>query len=387
MKVIINTHVVLVDGILFDGIVAIEGDRIVKVCKKSEFNIPDGAEIIDAKGLYTAPGLIDIHNHGSGDNFFIDDPEECVNYFIKHGQTTIYPTFYQTYTADEMISGAKLLKEFSKSGLGKVIKGIYMEGPYMRSGGSNQELFKWSGDIELSKYKELVDSLKGYAKVYSIDPARENIEEFMKYVKSVDEDVIFALGHSQATAEQCQEVYDLGIKLATHMGDSGKAPKLNQSIHAAGVDEFTICTPDMFAELICDECGIHLSPYTIRSYIKAKGIEKIILITDSYPKTGDYKNNEADGIKYGPDLNYDANGWLAGSHLTLDGACRNVMSYTSYGLCNVIRFASYNPAKLLGIDNEVGSIKEGKIADIILIDGAVNVKKVMLQGEIVVDNM
>ena len=125
MKVIINTHVVLLDGILFDGIVAIEGDRIIKVCKKNQFVIPSDAEIIDAEGLYTAPGLIDIHNHGSGDNFFIDDPEECVNYFIKHGQTTIYPTFYQTYTAEEMINGAKLLKEFSKTGLGRVIKGNY----------------------------------------------------------------------------------------------------------------------------------------------------------------------------------------------------------------------------------------------------------------------
>ncbi len=386
MKVIINTHVILLDGILFDGIVAIENDRIVKVCKQGEFDIPANAEIIDANGLYTAPGLIDIHNHGSENNFFIDDPEECCANFLKHGETIVYPTFYQTYTAKEMIDGANMLKEFSKSGVGRIIKGIYMEGPYMRSGGSNQELFKWSGDIELSKYKELVDSLKGYARVYSIDPARENIEEFMKYVKSVDSEAIFALGHSQATAEQCLKIYDLGVKLQTHMGDSGKGPKLNQAIHAAGVDEFTINQPDMFAELICDQTGVHLSPYTIKTFIKAKGIEKIILITDSYPKTGDYKNNEADGIKYGPDLNYDANGWLAGSHLTLDGACRNVMSYTSYGLCNVIRFASYNPAKLMGIDNEYGSIKEGKIANLILIDGAVNVKKVMLEGEIVVNN-
>ena len=65
MKVIINTHVILLDGILFDGIVAIENDRIVKVCKQGEFDIPANAEIIDANGLYTAPGLIDIHNHGS----------------------------------------------------------------------------------------------------------------------------------------------------------------------------------------------------------------------------------------------------------------------------------------------------------------------------------
>lgn len=386
MKVIINTNVILPDGIIFDGVVAVEGDKIKKVCKRSEFEIPANSEIIDANGLYTAPGLIDIHNHGSEDNFFIDNPTECVNHFLKHGETSVYPTFYQTYTAEEMIEGTKMLKEFSKSGNGRIIKGLYMEGPYMRSSGSNQELFKWAGDIELSKYKELVDNLAGYAKVWAIDPDRENIKEFMRYVKSVDKNAIFALGHSGATSESCEEVYDLGVKVQTHLGDSGKGPRINQAQTAAGVDEFTLCNPDMYAEIICDECGIHLSPYTIRSYIRSKGIEKIILITDSYPKTGDYTNDESKGIKYGPDLNYDANGLLAGSHLTLDNACRNVMSYTGYGLCNVIRFASYNPAKLLGIDDLYGSIKEGKIANLILIDGAVRVKKVMLEGEVVVEN-
>ena len=386
MKVIINTNVILTDGIIFDGFVAVEGDKIVKIGKKEQLKIENDYEIIDAGGLYTAPGLIDIHNHGSENNFFIDNPFECCEHFLKHGETSVYPTFYQTYTAEEMIEGAKKLKEFSKTGSGRIIKGLYMEGPYMRASGSNQELFKWSSDIELSKYKELVDNLAGYAKIWAIDPDRKNIKEFINYVKSVDKNAIFALGHSGATAEKCEEVYGLGVKVQTHLGDSGKGPKLNQAQNAAGVDEFTLCTPDMYAEIICDECGIHLSPYTIRSYIKAKGVEKIILITDSYPKTGDYKNNEEEGIKFGPDLNYDANGLLAGSHLTLDNACRNVMSYTGYGLCNVIRFASYNPAKLLGIDNLYGSIKEGKIANLILIDGACQVKKVMLEGEIVVEN-
>jgi N-acetylglucosamine-6-phosphate deacetylase len=251
----------------------------------------------------------------------------------------------------------------------------------MRASGSNSELFKWSSDIELSKYKELVDNLAGYAKIWAIDPDRKNIKEFMVYVKSVDNNAIFALGHSGATAESCEEVYSLGVKVQTHLGDSGKGPKINQAQTAAGVDEFTLCTQDMYAEIICDECGIHLSPYTIRSYIKAKGVEKIILITDSYPKTGDYKNNEKDGIKFGPDLNYDANGLLAGSHLTLDNACRNVMSYTGYGLSHAVRFAALNPAKLLGIDNLYGSVAVGKVADLLLVDDRFSVKQVYLEGE------
>lgn len=382
MKVIINTHVIKEDGMLFDGIVALEGDKIVAVKKQSEFIIPEGAEIIDAKGLYTAPGLIDIHNHGSQKEFFMDNPKDCCEHFIKHGQTSVLPTLYSTYTKEQMIEGSNKLKDFSKNAkLGKMIKGLYMEGPYMMAGGSNQKYIKWAGPIVKEEYQELVDELKGFAKIWAIDPDRENVDEFMKYVKSVDDKAIFALGHSRARASQCEKVYHLGVKLQTHHGDSGTGPKLNQAKNDAGCDEFTLCHPDMYAEIICDQNAVHLGAYSIRVAVNVKGVEKIILITDCYPGTGDYKNNEEEGIMYGPDLNYDYEGHLAGSHLTLDNAVRNMMVHTGYGLVHAIRFASINPATLLGINDKYGSIKEGKVADIILIDGAVRVKKVFLAGE------
>ncbi len=386
MKAIINANVVLEKGILFDGALIIDGNRIVKVGKKADVEIPDNCEVIDGNGLFVCPGLIDIHNHGSENNFFIDNPTECCDYFISHGQTTVLPTFYQTMSADEMIEGAKMLKEFSKTGNGRIIKGLYMEGPYMRATGSNSALFKWNDEIHISRYKELVDNLADYVKVWAIDPARKNIVEFMQYVKSVKESSVFSFGHSGATAEECDAVVDLGVKLQTHWGDSGRAPKINQAREGAGCDDYTLVTPDLYAELICDQTGIHLAPYTVRAVIRAKGYEKCILITDSYPKTGDYKNAEDKGVKWGPDLNYDPNGMLAGSHLTLDGACRNVMSYTPYGMCQVVRMASLNPAKLVGIDKDYGSIKEGKVADVILVDNAFNVKKVFLEGDLVYNN-
>ena len=381
MTAIVNTNVILPDGILYDGIVAFEDDKITKVSKASEFSLPKCAKVIDAGGLYTAPGLIDIHNHGTKQDFFGDNPKACVEYFLKHGETSILPTFYQTMPLDEMILAADKLKEFSASGIGRVIKGIYMEGPYMCSMGSNQDLFKWAGEIDEKLYKPLVDAVSDFVRIWSIDPSRNKIKEFMRYVKTKKQDAIFALGHSTATSEECEAVYTLGVRLQTHHGDSGTAPRINQARNGAGCDEFTLCNTDMYAELICDESGVHLSPYTIRSAIRAKGIEKIILITDSYPATGDFKNDESKGIKYGSDLNYDSNGWLAGSHLTLDKAIRNVMSYTGYGLCHAVRFASLNPARLLGIDSLYGSVEEGKIADLILVDDRFNVRSVFLQGK------
>lgn len=384
MKVIINTNVILPDGIIFDGVVAFENNRIVKVCKAKDYEVPAGAEVIDANGLYTCPGLIDIHNHGSADHFFVDDPKACVEHFIKHGETTVLPTFYQTMGLEDMIDGANKLKEFAKSGIGKAVKGLYMEGPFMRASGSNQHLFKWSGEILKDRYAPLIDSIGDFVRVWAIDPDRSNIVEIMDYVLQSKPNAVFALGHSGATSEQCEKVHNPNLKLQTHHGDSGHAPRINQAKFGAGVDEYALCNQDMFIELICDESGIHLSPYSVRAAIKAKGIEKVIIITDSFPKTGDYKNDESQGIKYGSDLNYDANGLLAGSHLTLDNAVRNVMSYAGYGLSHAVRFATLNPAKLLGIDKDYGSVEEGKIADLLLVDDRFNVKAVYLEGEQVI---
>ena len=149
-------------------------------------------------------------------------------------------------------------------------------------------------------------------------------------------------------------------------------------------EEFTLYDPDIYAEIICDENGIHVQPDMIKMVVRTKGIERMILITDAMPLSGDYTNNEAEGIAYGPDLNYDYEGHLAGSHLTLDNACRNLMKHTGYGLCHAIRFATLNPARLLGIEERVGSLEAGKTANLILIDDMVHVKRVILYGETVV---
>ena len=97
-------------------------------------------------------------------------------------------------------------------------------------------------------------------------------------------------------------------------------------------------------------------------------------------------NCQEDGIYYGPDLNYDYRGWLAGSRMTLENACRNVMKHTGYGLCHAIRMATLNPAKLLGIDHKVGSIEPGKKANLIIIDDTVRVKSVILEGDLAVQD-
>ena len=386
MHAIVNTKLILEDGIVFDGVLLHENGRIVAAGKRQDIVIPEDAKILDAGGLYTAPGLVDIHNHGSKDALFVDDPIACAEHFLRHGETTILPTLYSNLSLEQILSGVRNIRLATIDGAGRIIAGLYMEGPYMNGEGSDQKHILWGGDPDFEEYMPLIENVKDLAKVWSVCPARPGIEGFLQDLKLICPEAIIALGHSHATAADCRKIKKYGLKLQTHHGDSGKAPGPNQVTIGAGCDEFTLYDPDMYAELICDQEGIHLPGDLIKTVIRAKGIERIILITDSMPASGDYKNNEADGVAYGPDLNYDYEGHLAGSHLTLDSACRNLMSHTGYGLCHAIRCASLNPARLLGMDGEIGSIEAGKRANLILIDDAVNVHKVILQGELVCQN-
>ena len=386
MKAIVNTKLILEDGIIFDGTLLTDGERIAEVGRACDVTVPDGAEIIDAHGKYTAPGLIDIHNHGSSEHLFADDPLACCEHFILHGQTTVLPTFYQTLTAERMAKGAAMIREASKKGVGRIMDGLYMEGPYMSCNDSQKEEIVWTGDIKAEDYIPLADALGDMVRVWAIDPARPKIDEFMEYIKERFPDAIFAIGHSKATAAECRRVKKYGVRVQTHHGDSGRPKGRAQGTPGAGCDVFTLYDPDIYAELICDETGIHVIPDLIKSVVKTKGVERMILITDSMVKLGDYKNDESAGIWFGPDLNYDAMGRLSGSHLTLDCACRNLMTHTGYGLCHAIRFATANPARMLGIDGKVGTLEKGKLANLIIIDDAVNVERVILEGETAVVN-
>ena len=107
MKAIINTKLILEDGIIFDGALTYENGKILQADRADKVRIPEDAEILDAKGLYTAPGLIDIHNHGSADDMFVDEPMKCCEHFILHGQTTVLPTFYCSLTLEQMLEGAQ----------------------------------------------------------------------------------------------------------------------------------------------------------------------------------------------------------------------------------------------------------------------------------------
>lgn len=383
MKALKNVNLIRPDGILWDAAVIWDGERIVYAGESAVADDSGCEEVADGEGKYIAPGLIDIHCHGIEEKMWVDDPVYCAERYVVHGETTVLPTYAYTNSFESIMNSARLIRETKDTPIGRVFRyGIYMEGPYMRLAGGNIDLLAWENKIVPEEYIPLVDGLLDLTKIWAVDPDREGIEEFLKYVHKTNPEVIIALGHSVATADACRRIRKYGVRVRTHYGDNGLAKGRAQGTPGACGDEYTLNEKDIYAEMIVDKTGIHVVPEIAKMVINVKGPERVCLITDGAMAQVGNVNNEAEGIWYGEDLNYDSMGFLAGSRMTLEHACKNVMTHTGYGLCHAIRMASLTPAELLGIDDELGSIETGKIANMILIDDKVNVHKVWLGGEL-----
>ena len=380
MVYIHNAKVVLERGILFDGAIVLEGDRILKVGNRREVEIPAGAEMIDAEGAYVGPGFVDIHVHGGNGYMFDAEPLQAAEHFLKNGETTILATLYYNLSKEGFLDAIQKVKEaMAAGGAGSAIAGIYMEGPYMNPKfGAMPERNKWKGDITPDAYKEVVDAAGTDAFVWAIAPERPGIEGFVDYAGSVNPHAVFSVGHSEATPAQVRKLKRKGLILQTHCMDATGSFSEWVGTRGAGPDEACLTAPDMYAELICDSGAVHVNQDLINLIVKTKGVDKVVLITDSF--VSDLPAPEK--LKHITDLIFDENCWLSGSKLTMNVACRNIMSHTNCGIAQAFLMGSRNPARVLGLDDEIGTIEEGKRADLVFVDDVFHVKKVILGGKV-----
>jgi N-acetylglucosamine-6-phosphate deacetylase len=378
MKAIINANVVLEGGILWDGAVLISDGRIVGIGEGREIEIPKDAEIIDAEGNYVGPGFVDIHVHGGNGFSTHKDVVMAAKHFLKNGTTSIFATTDYHMTREQTVAAFRTVSAAIESGEAKTVKGIYAEGPYTNPDyGSHADTNPWHCPVLAEDYVEMVDAGGKHVKVWTVAPEREDLLPFLSYAKQVNPDVVFAIGHSEATPMQVRS--NMGRyrpSVLTHaMNATGKLPVFGGT-RGYGIDEYCFCERDMYAELISDSCGIHVHPEMQKLLLHTKGVDKVILITDSTV----HHNPAPENLKHVPDLNFDPNGGIAGSRLTMNLACRNIMKHTNCGIAQAFIMASLNPARLLGMDAEIGSIELGKIADLVLVDDRFNVKSVLLGG-------
>ncbi len=379
MIAIHNAKIVLENGILFDGILLVENDRIYSVGRAGQVKIPADAQLVDAGGAYVGPGFVDIHVHGGDGHFFYAEPEEAAAHFLRHGETTLLATLYYDLSKEEFLNSVIRVKEAMVNGdAAKAIAGFYMEGPYMNPKyGASPEKNKWAGPIRREDYEEIVREAGTLAKVWAVAPEREGIEAFVRDVKAVNSHAIISVGHSEATPAQIRALKHYGLNLQTHCMNATSQPKTDTGCRSCGPDEACLMDRDMYAEMICDSCGIHVHPDTQQMLLETKGIDRLILISDSFV------SHEASPVhlRHIEDLVFDAMERLSGSKLTMDVACRNLMAHTRCGICEAFLLASRNPARVIGMDHEIGTIEVGKKANLVFVDDMFHLKNVMLNGE------
>ncbi len=377
MTLIKNANIILEDSILENSALLIEGEKIAKI---GDAALEAEAEtVIDAQGAYLAPGFVDIHVHGGGKAMYYQDPKATVEHFLAHGETTQMPTLYYNLTPEEFADAILTIQQAMKEErYGKIIPGFYMEGPYMNPlYGGNPDRNRWKGEIKREDYQKILDLAGKDALVWAVAPEREGIEGFMADAKAANPDTIFTMGHCDAAPAQIEAVKHFGLKLMTHCLNATDLPPKRVGTRGVGPDEYCLTDEEMYAELICDSGAIHVPVTWQKILLKMKGIDKVVLISDSFVSD---TNDHPDCFKY-PDLSFDHNGLLSGSKLTMDIACRNFIKHNGATLPEAFKVAALNPAKAVGLDQKYGSIAEGKIANLIFCDENIGVKKIMLYGK------
>lgn len=376
MTAIINAVLVMRDHFIPDAVLLIENGRIADFGEARLISVPEGCEIIDAGGLYVGPGFVDIHTHAGNNILFVEDPVGASQAHLSHGTTTLLPALYFSMDTKGYLDSIALLREAMKKPECANIAGFYMEGPYLNPKfGCERENNPWKGPVDREKHMPIIEAAGDLAKVWALAPERENILDFVTDAKAVNPTTVFTVAHSEAAPQEIEAVMPYGLKIGTHhtnaTGDRVKYPECR----GVCVDETVNYNREIYAELICDSRGIHVDPYMLRLVRRIKGDDRVILISDAYACDGPVPP----GYEGVDDINFDHAGEIAGSKLTLDIACRNMIKHTGASLVDVFKFASYNPAMAVGFFDR-GEIARGKRADLIFTDHRMKVHSVYLEG-------
>ncbi|MFI0881003.1 N-acetylglucosamine-6-phosphate deacetylase [Streptomyces eurythermus] len=367
-----GAHVVLPTGTVENGRLAIDGTRIAA-------SAPAGAEVVDVSGHWLVPGFVDIHNHGGGGASFAGTAEQAmtaVRIHRLHGTTTLVASTV-TDEMDLLVRQAGLLSELAEQG---EIAGIHFEGPFIspcRKGAHSESLLR---DPDPAEVRKLIDAARGHAKMVTLATELPGGIDSVRLL--AEHGVIAAVGHTDASYEQTAEAIDAGATVATHLFNA--MPALGH--RAPGPIAALLEDERVTVELIND--GVHLHPAALELAFRHAGAGRVAFITDAMDAAG-----SADGRYLLGPLEVEVSdgvarlvegGSIAGSTLTLDRAFRRAVTVDKLPVEDVVTALSANPARLLGLDDRIGSLEPGKDADLVLLDADFVLKGVMRRGEWVV---
>ena len=374
-------NIVTPNTIITRGSLLLENGRIEKILDESS-EMPDkDYEVIDCSGKIIMPGFIDVHTHGGiGHEFSTCTTEhisELSQFYYSHGVTTLLATL-SPLPHSLLIPAVKSLAEYCAENKDHTnIVGIHLEGPYINKAmsGGNQETYIEMPDYDV--WQKVRKEGRGFIRLMTVAPELPGIIPIVE--DAIKNGIIISLGHSIANGEVMAQIIEMGATQTTHIFNG--MPKLHH--REDGILVESLLSDKIDAQLIAD--GVHVHPKVIQMAVKLKTPDHIMLITDSTPATqvgdGEYMSAGKKVVVMNGVVRA-GNGALAGSTLTMERAAKLMNMEVGIDLPAVSRMASLNAARSLGMDKEIGSIEEGKNADIVVLDKAFDVKITIWSGEI-----
>lgn len=386
MKAFVNAKLVFENEVR-PGTILVENGKIMA---SGDVLVPEGAEVIDVDGAYIGPGLVDIHNHGylnikTHEAYTaMQDPISMARCHLRSGTTSITPSVSYANTYETMAHCVSECRKAMAEG-NTTIVGVHFEGPFTNPAfGSNAEA-AWTYSAETAK--KVLDMAGDTLLHCTYAPEMPGAQEWEDELAR--RGIVMDLGHTAMKIEDLERAVSKGAKNITHLFDAMGCyinPTGSFRIQEAS-SLAALSIPGLYYELICDSRGVHVKPHAARLALRVAGEDYIILVTDATAKTVDHDPSKypPEDMKSAVDLNFNERGQLSGSRLILRDACANFMKFTNSDVRVAFKCASTNPAKLLKLDDRIGSILPGRDANLLVVDENFKVLDVYFRGEKVLD--
>jgi len=359
----------------------ISGNKISKVTvRKSKAKAPQ---------MYVAPGLIDLQINGymgvdfADQDLTLEGIRKATRALWKEGVTTYLPTLITADRKSLKNSFSILSQALTDEEIGPSIPGFHLEGPFIspEKGFRGAHLEKYIRKPDWNEFAELQQAAKNKIKLITVAPEIDGAVPFIQNCSR--EGVIVSLGHHNGNAEQIEKAVDAGATLSTHLGN-GCANMIDRHNNPIWPQ---LSEDRLSVTIIAD--GFHLNKQEVRTFYKAKGIDRTILVSDALDlaglEPGEYTRWERTVLLTPDVVKFPAENVLAGAAAPIATGISNIMNYTGCSLGDAIQMASTNPAKILQL-NDRGEISPGKRADLILFtieNGKMVIQKTILGGKVV----
>lgn len=391
MKTLIKNGSVITPEAIISGYVLYE-DGVITEIGAGECSA-QADEVIDAQGRYVSPGFIDIHTHGAGGADYMDGTLEAyltaAKMSARHGATLVYPTTL-TSSNEVLFDTFDLYEKAVEANVeGAAFGGLHLEGPYFNPAQAGAQDPRYLRNPQPEDYMEILSRSNNIAR-WSFSPELEGAPEFAAELSR--RGIIAAAGHTDASFEQCDEAFRNGCSLITHFYSCISSIKRNLGYRTAGVMEYGYYQDGMAVEIIAD--GHHVPSSLLHLIVKVKGLDNVVLVTDSMRGAGmgegpSILGGLADGqeciIEGGVARLMDRSGF-AGSVCTTDRLVRTMITIGGCTLEQAVKMVSANPARVMHVADRKGSLEVGKDADIVIFDDDINVAATIVCGRKVYEN-